>query len=170
MVCKLSIVQILNVNQSNLPLLLLRTTTTTTTANYTTTTTVLAIQDKVVATRVIEAKIIPSLMCRLCGGYEENIFHLLAACMYFPIAASEYLYHHNLVAGLVHWHIMRIYGLPLSSCSWFTHKPPPVLEASVVKILWDFSFHSSGNHPVVVVVASSRASYVHVSLFISSSS
>ena len=87
------------------------------------------------------------------------------------LAAYEYLYRHNLVAGLVHWHLMRICGLPLSSCSWFTHKPPPVLEASVVKILWDFSFHSPGDHPVVaVVVASSRASYMHVSLFISSSS
>ena len=45
--------------------------------------TIVAIQDQVIATRLIEAKIIkkhvPSLMCRLCGGYEETIVHLMAA-------------------------------------------------------------------------------------------
>ena len=89
-------------------------------------------------------------MCRLCGGYEEIIVHLLAACP--SLAASEYLYHHNLVAGVVHWHLMKVYDLPLSSSSWFTHKPPPVLETSVVKILWDFSVHSSGNHPIAIAL------------------
>ena len=111
--------------------------------------TILAIQDQVVATRVIEAKImkkhVPSLMCGLCRGYEESIVHLLTACP--SLAVSEYLYHHNLVVGVVHWHLMKVYDLPLSSDSWFTHKPPPVFETSVVKILWDFSVYSSGNHP-----------------------
>ena len=47
------------------------------------------------------------------------------------LAASEFLYCHNLVAGVVHWHLMKVYGLPLSFGSWFTHKPPLVLEISV---------------------------------------
>jgi len=46
--------------------------------------TVRAVQDQVMATRVIEAKVmhksIPTLMCRVCGQAEETIIHLLAAC------------------------------------------------------------------------------------------
>ena len=56
-------------------------------------------------TRVIEAKImrrhVSSLMCRLCGEFEETIVHLMAACP--SLAASEYLYRHNVVAGVIHW-------------------------------------------------------------------
>ena len=45
--------------------------------------TILAVQDQVIATRMIEAKVmhefIPSLMCGVCGTAEEKIVHLLAA-------------------------------------------------------------------------------------------
>ena len=111
--------------------------------------TILAIQDQVVVTRVIEAKImkkhLPSLMCRLCGESEETIVHLMAACS--SLAATEYLYQHNLVAGAIRWHLMKVYGLTVGSGSWLTHKPPPLIETTLVKILWDFSLHSMHNHP-----------------------
>ena len=72
--------------------------------------TILAIQDQVIATRLIEARImkkyIPSVCCRLCGGHEESIDHLLAS-----LAATEYLYRHNLVAGDRHKNLINI--LPL---------------------------------------------------------
>ena len=90
-------------------------------------------------------KHIPSLMCRLCGESEETIVHLMAACP--SLAANEYLYRHNLVAGAIHWHLMRIYGFTVGSGSWLTHKPPPLIETPLVKILWDFSLHSICNHP-----------------------
>ena len=77
---------------------------------------------------------VPSIMCRLCGGCKETIVHLLAACP--VLAATEYLYCHNLVVGVIHWHLLRVYGLPLSCSSWFTHKPTPVIETSEMKLLY----------------------------------
>lgn len=69
--------------------------------------TIFAIQDQAISTRVIEAKImyrpVPSVLCRVCGRFEESIVHLLAACPL--LAASAYLYRHNLVAGALHWHL-----------------------------------------------------------------
>jgi len=87
---------------------------------------------------------IPSVMFRLCGEHEESITHLLSACP--SLAATAYLYRHNLVAGVVHWHLMKIYGFPSSSSSWLTHRPPAVVESSTVKILWDFSLQSVSHH------------------------
>jgi len=69
---------------------------------------------------------------------------LLAACP--SLAATAYLYRHNLAAGVVHWHLMKVYGFPSSSSSWFTHRPPAVIESSTVKILWDFSLQSASHH------------------------
>jgi len=119
--------------------------------------TILAIQDQAISTRVIQAKImklnIPSVMCRLCREHEESVVHLLAACP--SLAATAYLYRHNLVAGVVHWHLMRVYGFPLCSTSWLTHRPPTVVKSSTVKILWDFSLQSAShhlsNHPDIVL-------------------
>ena len=110
--------------------------------------TVFAVQNQVICTRVIAAKImhktVPSVLCRVCGQSEETIVHLLAACPL--LAASAYLYRHNLVAGALHWHLMKVYSIRPVSKSWFTHKPPPVVETPQVKILWDFSLVSENHH------------------------
>ena len=87
---------------------------------------------------------IHSVMCRLCGEHEESIVHFLSACP--SLAATAYLYRHNLVAGVVHWHLMKAYGFPSSSSSWLTHRPPAVIESTIVKILWDFSLQSASHH------------------------
>ena len=111
--------------------------------------TVIAIQDQVIATRVYEAKImnksIPSLLCRVCGQAEETILHLLSSCP--SLAVSAYLYRHNLVASVLHWHLSKMYSFPLRATSWFTHKPQPVVENSNAKLLWDFSLMSASHHP-----------------------
>ena len=58
---------------------------------------------------MIEAKImhkhVPSLLCRVCGQSEETIVHLLSACP--KLATSAYLYRHNLIAGALHWHLLK---------------------------------------------------------------
>jgi len=76
--------------------------------------TILAIQNQVIATRVIESKImhkfVPSLSCRLCGSAEETIVHLLSACS--MLAPTAYLHRHNLVAKAIQWHLMRVYSFP----------------------------------------------------------
>ena len=111
--------------------------------------TVIAIQDQVIATRVYEAKImnksIPSLLCRVCGQAEETILHLLSSCP--SLAVFTYLYCHNLVASVLHWHLSKMYSFPLRATSWFTHKPQPVVENSNAKLLWDFSLVSASHHP-----------------------
>ena len=90
------------------------------------------VQDQVIATRVYKAKImnknIPSLLCRVCGQAEETILHLLSSCP--SLAVPAYLYRHNLVASVLHWDLSKVYSLPLRATSWFTHKPPPVVEYS----------------------------------------
>ena len=92
-------------------------------------------------------------MCRVCGQAEETILHLLSACP--QLAATAYLYLHNLVASVIHWHLSKVFSLPLSSSSWFTHHPQPVIENSLVKILWDFNLvsesHHLSNRPDIVV-------------------
>ena len=70
--------------------------------------------------------------------------HLLSACP--QLVSTAYLHRHNLVAMVVHWHLMKVYSFPTVSQSWCSHRPPPVLESSVAKILWDFSLHTVHNH------------------------
>jgi len=110
--------------------------------------TVIAIQDQVLNTRVYESKImkkmIPSILCRVCGQGEETILHLLSACS--VQACTSYVYRHNLVARAVHWHLCKHFSLPLVANSWFTHNPLPTCENAVVKLLWDFHLHSTSHH------------------------
>ena len=94
--------------------------------------TILAVQDQVIATWVIEAEVmhksIPSLMCRVCSSAEETIVHLLAA---FPtLSTAAYLLwfigiwwsftlfsnaaDHNIVISLCQWlnlPLPRYYGI-----------------------------------------------------------
>lgn len=90
---------------------------------------------------------------QVCGQAEETIVHLLAACP--VLALTAYLYRHNLVAAVIHWHLSKVYSLPLSGGSWFTHQPLPVVEGSSAKLLWDFSLTSdykhSANRPDIVL-------------------
>ena len=48
---------------------------------------------------------------------------------------------------MVHWHLSKVFSLPLSSSTWFSHCPPPVSENAVAKVLWDFSLISEGHYP-----------------------
>jgi len=109
---------------------------------------VLAIQNQVIATHVIESKVmhkpVLSILCRVCGTAEETVVHLLAACP--SLATTEYFYRYNLVAAVIHWHLMKVYSFQTSSRSWCTHNPPPVLEFSAAKILWDFGLTTHQKH------------------------
>ena len=71
--------------------------------------------------------------CRLCGEHEETIVHLLSACPH--LAPAAYLYRHNLIAKVVHWHLSKVFSLPLSSSTWFSHRPSPVSENAFAKTL-----------------------------------
>ena len=79
--------------------------------------------------------------------------HLLAACL--TLAPTAYLHNHNLVAAVIHWHLMRFYSFQPCSRSWYSHKPPPVIESPTAKILWDFrlviTLNHASNHPDIVL-------------------
>ena len=77
-------------------------------------------------------KSVPSVKCRVYDQAEEMILHLMAACP--RLATSTYLYRHNLVASIIHWHFPKVFSLPLSSSSWFNHHSLPVVENSLAKV------------------------------------
>ena len=102
--------------------------------------TLFAIQDQVICTRVYQAKIIGSrvsVLCRLCGEQEETIQHDLAGCS--VLAPTNYLSCHNLVTRVLHWHLCKLFDIPLRAKSWLCHQPLPVSENNKLKILLDFS-------------------------------
>lgn len=94
------------------------------------------VDDQIIANRMYEAKImlrnVPSLDRQLLIGVAgETIACLLSACP--QLAASAYMYHHNLIAKVLYWHLY-IFSLPLS---WFTHYPLSVVEnTSFYRTLW----------------------------------
>jgi len=92
-------------------------------------------------------KNVVTLFCRACGQDEE---YLLSACP--ALTPTVYLYRHNLMAQVLHWHLSQLYSLPLSSRSWYTHKPS---ENSGAKLLWDFGIVTEGhvlsNRPDIVL-------------------
>ena len=48
-----------------------------------------------------------------------------------------------------------MYSLPIVSKSWYNHHPPPVVETSNAKLLWNFSLATDythvANHPFIVL-------------------
>jgi len=59
-----------------------------------------------------------------------------------------------MIARVVHWHLCKSFDLPLSSDTWFSHKPLPVMENDLVKILWDFGLFNiriPNNRPNIVI-------------------
>ena len=96
---------------------------------------------------------VPSLMCQFCHVREETIQHLLAGCE--ALAATKYLYQHNMVARVMHWHLCSTFHIPLSATSWHDHHPLPVVENDEVKLLWDFGIITDltvcHNRPDIVV-------------------
>jgi len=86
---------------------------------------------------VYEAKIMKtSTLCRLCNSKEETIQYLMAGCP--TLAPTSYLHCHNLVAGVIHWHLCHTFGIHTTAGNLFSYKPLPVVENAMIKILWDF--------------------------------
>ena len=119
--------------------------------------TILAVQHQVLPTRVYQAKImrcpVPTILCRFCHTREETIQHLLAGCE--ALAPNKYLYWHNMVAKVVHWHLCKTFHVQLKVTSWRDHQPLPVVENDEIKLLWDFGMVTDHmvchNHPDITV-------------------
>ena len=87
-------------------------------------------------------------MCHLCyAGCVVNLKRLLFIyCQPVQSLPLPLICIVTIIAGALHWHLLKAYVIPCGSKSWFTHKPPPVIETSTVKILWDFSLQWTGHH------------------------
>ena len=118
---------------------------------------IFAVQDRVLCTRVYQAKImhtlIQSILCRLCQEQEETIQHILSGCP--VLAPTSYLRRHNMVGRMLHLHLSKSFKLPISAKCWYDHQPLPVVENEVAKVLWDFGLytdvHVSSNRPDIVL-------------------
>ena len=96
---------------------------------------------------------VSTILCRFCHTREETIQHLLAGCE--ALIPTKYLYRHNTVAKVVHWHLCKIFHVQLDVTSWRDHQPLPVVENNEIKLLWDFGMvtdHTiSHNRPDITV-------------------
>eukprot|EP00795_Rhopilema_esculentum_P013890 gene13890-biopygen3805 len=81
--------------------------------------------------------------CRLCGGRDETISHILSECK--ELAQNDYKKaRHDKVAAILHWQMCQKYGFPTTAKSYehFVDKEMAVLENEEVKLLWDFSIQA----------------------------
>jgi len=71
------------------------------------------------------------------------------------LAQASYLHRQNLVAGVIHWHLCRTFGIHTAARNWFSYKPLPVVENAKIMILWDFGViivsRIESNYPNIVV-------------------
>ena len=62
-----------------------------------------------------------------------------------------------------------MFSLPVSSSTWFTHSPQPVIENESAKLLWDFSLvsegHHSSNRPDLVLFDYSKRTIMFIEIF-----
>ena len=94
-----------------------------------------------------------TILCRFFHTREETIQHLLAGCE--ALTHTKYLYRHNMVAKVVHWHLCKTFHVQLDVTSWHDHQPLPVVENNEIKLLWDFGMVTdhmiSHNRPDITV-------------------
>jgi hypothetical protein len=116
---------------------------------------IIAAQDQSLPTRYYQKNILHQHVnskCRLCKTFEETTHHILAGC---PVLANtEYLHRHNQMAAIVHWHICKHYGIPVTD-KVYEHKPEQVQSSADATVLWDMTIHTdrtiTANRPDIVV-------------------
>ncbi len=115
-----------------------------------------AAQDQALNTKAHKAHILKlgtDPKCRMCGGTDETITHILSSCP--TLAPTAYTARHNEVAKVVHRNICKAYQIPTPDRYW-KHEPPAVTENGKAKILWDFDIHTdrrmSARRPDIVAI------------------
>ena len=73
--------------------------------------------------------------CRLCGGRDERINHIISQCS--KLAQKDYKTKHNWVGEVIHSEMFKKLKFDHTN-KWYMHNPEPVLEKSMYKLLWDF--------------------------------
>lgn len=99
----------------------------------------MAIQDRVIATRNYKKHIIkePNTndTCRRCNKNGETIEHIIGACT--TLAPIEYTKRHNNVAKIIFLELANKTQLENQKQPYYKYEPPPVLENQEFRIYWD---------------------------------
>lgn len=118
-----------------------------------------AIQDQVIPTRsylkyIVKDPTIPTSECRLCGGHNENIEHIISSCK--SLASKDYTERHNNVARILHGEIAVKYGCLEEAPPYYKYTPESIVENDVCRIYWDRDLQTDRtiqhNRPDIVVL------------------
>ena len=73
--------------------------------------------------------------CRFCSEAVESANHLISSCKVL-MAEGRYTTRHNRICRIIHWKILKEYGIDVCQRSWM-HEPPGFVENDIVKITYD---------------------------------
>ena len=124
----------------------------------------MAIQDQVIHTRnyakyIIKDASVVSDICRKCSSTSETIDHITSGCS--ALAQTEYLYRHNLNAGIVHQKLGMKCKLILNHTPFYKYEPEKILENNLYKLYWDRAIITdrtvAHNRPDIVLIDKEQA-------------
>lgn len=105
---------------------------------------VLAIQDRVIATRNYRKYIIKENIeidtCRKCHQYKETIEHITGGCKI--LAGTDYTDRHNAVAKIIHQELALKHGLTQTETPYYKYTPKNVAENDNYKLYWDRTLYT----------------------------
>ena len=97
-------------------------------------------QDNAVRTNHIKArrdKTPQNSKCRLCGGRDETINHIISECS--KLAQREYKARHDWIGKVIHREMCKKFKFDRTN-KWNMHNPAPVLENATHKLLWTLKY------------------------------
>ena len=98
--------------------------------------------------------------CRRCSRITENIQHIISGCSH--LANTDYKHRHDQVAKIIHQKISVKCGLLQASTAYWKYTPPPVIENSSYKLLWDRNVITdvtcSNNRPDIILIDKAKRS------------
>lgn len=127
---------------------------------------VLAIQDQVIATRnyrrfIMNDPTVVTDKCRRCSRATESIQHIISGCPH--LANSDYKHRHDQVAKIIYQKLSVKCGfVQTPPTAYWKYTPPPVLENSSYKLLWDRDVITdvmcSNNRPDIILIDKEKRS------------
>ena len=120
----------------------------------------IAAQDNAVRTNHIKARIDKTQQnskCRLCGGRDEIINHIISECS--KLAQKEYKTRHDWVGKGIHWEVCNKFIFAHTN-KWYMYNPAPVQENDTQKLLWEFDIHTDhlilARRPDLIIIHKKR--------------
>ena len=113
-------------------------------------------QNSAIRTNLIKARIDKTQQnseCRLCGGRDETINHIISECS--KLAQKEYKARYDRVGKVTHLEMCKKFKFDHAN-KWYMHNPAPVLGTDPHKLLWDFDIQTdhliSARRPDLIII------------------